>query len=47
MITAVAKAALNIVTPVVDKRKLDDVVDIFQEIREGKIQGRIVLDMKM
>ncbi len=39
--------ARGIVTPIVEKRKLTDVVDIFQEMRDGKIQGRMVLDMKM
>ncbi len=38
--------ARGIVTPIVEKRKLTDVVDIFQEMRDGKIQGRMVLDMK-
>ncbi len=39
--------ARGIVTPIVEKRRLTDVVDIFQEMRDGKIQGRMVLDMKM
>ncbi|MBS9777326.1 MAG: alcohol dehydrogenase AdhP [Gammaproteobacteria bacterium] len=38
--------ARGIVTPIVEKRKLDDVIDVFQEMRDGTIQGRMVLDMK-
>ncbi|PID66141.1 MAG: alcohol dehydrogenase AdhP [Gammaproteobacteria bacterium] len=39
--------ARGIVTPIVKKRKLTDVAAVFQEMRDGKIQGRMVLDMKM
>ncbi len=38
--------ARGIVTPIVEKRKLSEVVEVFQEMRDGKIQGRMVLDMK-
>lgn len=36
--------AQGLVVPVVQKRPLADVGDIFQEMRDGKIQGRMVLD---
>ncbi len=38
--------ARGIVTPIVEKRRLDEVADVFQEMRDGTIQGRMVLDMK-
>lgn len=38
--------ARGIVVPIVQTRPLDDVCDIFAEMRAGKIQGRMVLDMK-
>ena len=38
--------ARGIVVPVVQTRALDEVGDIFQEMYDGKIQGRMVLDMK-
>ena len=34
------------VVPVVQKRALTDAPEIFKEMEEGKIQGRMVLDMK-
>ncbi|RUL54020.1 alcohol dehydrogenase AdhP [Lysinibacillus antri] len=34
------------VDPVVQTRKLDEVAEIFKEMEEGKIQGRMVIDMK-
>ncbi|MBF4806417.1 MAG: zinc-binding dehydrogenase, partial [Pseudoleptotrichia goodfellowii] len=34
------------VVPVVQKRALEDAPEIFKEMEEGKIQGRMVLDMK-
>ena len=39
-------AAEGLVVPVVQKRKLADVNDIFEEMEAGKIQGRMVVDMK-
>ncbi|MDO1509846.1 MULTISPECIES: alcohol dehydrogenase AdhP [unclassified Neisseria] len=38
--------AEGIVVPVVQTRTLDEANDIFQEMRDGKIQGRMVIDMK-
>ena len=38
--------ARGIVVPVVQTRALDEVGDIFEEMHAGKIQGRMVLDMK-
>lgn len=38
--------ARGLVVPVVQTRALDEVGDIFQEMHDGKIQGRMVLDMK-
>ncbi|MDO5072882.1 MAG: alcohol dehydrogenase AdhP [Neisseria animaloris] len=38
--------AEGIVVPVVQTRTLDETNDIFQEMRDGKIQGRMVIDMK-
>lgn len=38
--------AEGLVVPVVQKRTLDETADIFQEMHEGKIQGRMVIDMK-
>ena len=34
------------VVPVVQTRALEDAPEIFKEMEEGKIQGRMVLDMK-
>ena len=39
--------AEGLVVPVVKKRPIEDVYDIFEEMENGKIQGRMVLDMKM
>ncbi len=39
-------AAEGLVVPVVQKRKLADVNAIFEEMEAGKIQGRMVVDMK-
>ena len=39
--------AEGLVTPVVTKRPITDAIDIFTELEEGKIQGRMVIDMKM
>lgn len=38
--------AEGLVVPVVQLRTLDEANDIFQEMRDGKIQGRMVIDMK-
>ncbi|NEN74914.1 alcohol dehydrogenase AdhP [Pelistega sp. NLN82] len=38
--------AEGIVAPIVQTRTLDEVNAIFQEMRDGKIQGRMVIDMK-
>ena len=38
--------AEGLVVPVVHTRRLDETNDIFQEMRDGKIQGRMVIDMK-
>ena len=38
--------AEGLVVPVVQLRSLDETNDIFREMREGKIQGRMVIDMK-
>ena len=38
--------ARGIVVPVVQTRALEEVGDIFQEMHDGKIQGRMVLDLK-
>lgn len=38
--------AEGLVVPVVQTRRLDETNDIFQEMRDGKIQGRMVIDMK-
>lgn len=38
--------AEGIVVPVVQTRTLDETNDIFQEMRDGTIQGRMVIDMK-
>lgn len=38
--------AEGLVVPVVKTRPLDETNDIFKEMREGKIQGRMVIDMK-
>lgn len=43
---AFAFGAEGVVVPVVQKRTLDEAGDIFQEMRDGKIQGRMVIDMK-
>ncbi|KYD19917.1 MAG: alcohol dehydrogenase AdhP [Caldibacillus debilis] len=39
-------AAEGKVDPVVQTRKLEEIRDIFREMEEGKIQGRMVIDMK-
>ncbi|WP_419853096.1 alcohol dehydrogenase AdhP [Actinobacillus pleuropneumoniae] len=38
--------AEGLVVPLVQLRRLDEANDIFQEMRDGKIQGRMVTDMK-
>ena len=38
--------AEGLVVPLVQVRRLDEANDIFQEMRDGKIQGRMVIDMK-
>ena len=38
--------AEGLVAPVVQTRSLEETNDIFQEMRDGKIQGRMVIDMK-
>ena len=38
--------AEGLVAPVVQTRSLEETNDIFQEMRNGKIQGRMVIDMK-
>ncbi|MCL7709582.1 alcohol dehydrogenase AdhP [Actinobacillus pleuropneumoniae] len=38
--------AEGLVVPLVQLRRLDEANDIFQEMRDGKIQGRMVIDMK-
>ncbi|MDG4947468.1 alcohol dehydrogenase AdhP [Actinobacillus equuli subsp. haemolyticus] len=38
--------AEGLVVPLVQLRCLDEANDIFQEMRDGKIQGRMVIDMK-
>lgn len=38
--------AEGLVVPLVQLRSLDEANDIFQEMRDGKIQGRMVIDMK-
>ncbi|WP_314943847.1 alcohol dehydrogenase AdhP [Abiotrophia defectiva] len=38
--------AEGLVVPIVQKRPLDDVADVFAEMEAGTIQGRMVLDMK-
>ncbi|MFQ1013557.1 alcohol dehydrogenase AdhP [Gilliamella apicola] len=35
------------VVPIVEKRPLEDINDMINEMREGKIRGRMVVDMKM
>lgn len=35
------------VVPIVEKRPFDDINDMIDEMRAGKIQGRMVVDMKM
>lgn len=35
------------VVPIVEKRPFDDINDMIDEMRAGKIQGRMVIDMKM
>ncbi|GGH46683.1 alcohol dehydrogenase [Paenibacillus silvae] len=37
-------AAEGKVVPIVSKRKIDDINQIFEEMEEGKIQGRMVID---
>ena len=34
------------VVPIVQTRPIEDAPDVFKEMEEGKIQGRMVLDMK-
>ena len=34
------------VVPIVEKRAIEEAPEIFKEMEEGKIQGRMVLDMK-
>ena len=46
LVEAFDLGARGIVVPVVHSRALEDVGDIFQEMQEGKIQGRMVLDFK-
>lgn len=43
---AFAFGAAGLVVPVVHLRSLDEANTIFQEMRDGKIQGRMVIDMK-
>ena len=38
--------AEGLVVPVVQKRTLAETAQIFKEMHEGKIQGRMVIDMK-
>ena len=38
--------AEGLVVPVVQKRTLSEANEIFQEMRDGTIQGRMVIDMK-
>lgn len=40
-------AAEGLVVPKVEKRPIEDVNDIFEEMQEGKITGRMVLDMSL
>jgi len=42
---AVAFAAEGKVVPTIERRKLEDVNDVLQGLREGHIQGRVVLDI--
>ncbi|MDO4604365.1 MAG: alcohol dehydrogenase AdhP [Helcococcus sp.] len=39
--------ALGLVVPKVQKRSIEDAPQIFKEMEEGKITGRMVIDMKM
>lgn len=39
--------AEGLVVPVVKKRPIDDAYDIFDEMENGKINGRMVIDMKL
>ena len=38
--------AEGLVVPVVHKRCLHEVQDVFEEMEQGKIQGRMVIDFK-
>ncbi|WP_109126618.1 alcohol dehydrogenase AdhP [Dyella sp. C11] len=42
---AVAFAAEGKIVPTIERRKLEDVNDVLQGLREGHIQGRVVLDI--
>lgn len=42
---AVAFATAGKVVPTIERRKLEDVNDVLQGLREGHIQGRVVLDI--
>jgi Zn-dependent alcohol dehydrogenases len=35
------------VVPIVEKRPLEDINDMIDEMKAGKIRGRMVIDMKM
>jgi alcohol dehydrogenase, propanol-preferring len=35
------------VVPIVEKRPLEDINDMIDEMKAGKIRGRMVVDMKM
>ena len=39
--------AEGLVVPVVQTRKLEEINDIFREMEEGTIQGRMVIDMSL
>lgn len=40
-------AAEGLVVPKVEKRPIEDINDIFEEMQDGKFTGRMVLDMKL
>ena len=46
LVEAFQFGAEGLVVPKVQLRKLDEANAIFQEMRDGKIQGRMVIDMK-
>lgn len=39
--------AEGLVVPIVQKRSIDEAHEIFEEMENGKINGRMVIDMKL